>query len=346
MNYKKSFFLTVIASLFFFGGCLSKIGYYRYRPAAIDLSEMREISAFYVFNPSFLPSDFSFSESDMGSYLWENFNRQRFSSLLEQRRVQERMVAYGNSRIRENLYRSNYFSFHPFEPLYTTLGFSSHTNEAMSNLLDVEGVLMGKILSMYWKESIEEDQELIINSNGSKQISFVKYLRRDYYFTVRYEIIHFSQNKIIASRTFSQSTFDRVKYSDQGELRDPDDLFSFWLDNSASQFIKQLVPQRVRETFYLKGEKNHRELFDEAQSLALSGENQLAYEKYYTLWEEHQLEAAGYNASLLLEVQSYFFESIKLMEAVYQKYPTRQNKKRLVHLNRVAQDYLRVKSQL
>ena len=256
------------------------------------------------------------------------------------------MVAYGNERLQDRVHQSNYFTPRSPQPLKSTLGFPSYSSASMAKLLGAEGALIGKIVSMNWKEIQEGEEEMQVDSSGAKQMVPVVYLRRDYYFTVQYEMINFSRNRIFASQSFSQSTFDRVKITEQNELRDPDDLFSSWLDNSATQFIRQLVPQRVQETLYLQNNWDFRELFSKAERLVRSKKNQDAYALYFSLWKEHQVEAAGYNASLLLEAESRLFDSIQLIEAVERIYPTRHNKKRLQHLNEMAKEFLVVKSQL
>lgn len=285
----KKFILFLLVLVLLFSSCATRIPITYQKPAKFDMKEFRNLGVNEV-KLSVLADFRAFNQKvddltgDSGFTVYSDY--QLFT---------ERSIAqYLEKQLEKELFRSNYFSL-------------------LSKFDDSGAILEPTIVGLDLKQYIFGKKE----KDGSTKY----YLKQNLSLAVNFKVIDINRYRVIYNQTLRES-IDKEYYLDANDslvLFAPEvlPLFEELSDSIASQISALLQPAKISTSVAMMANKPflaEAEMYYEA---AKERQWALAFNGFYSLYENYKHLPSGYNAALIKEAVGERDEAIKIMENLY-----------------------------
>ncbi len=341
------FKVSVLIGFLFLTGCATRVNYSRMVPSEIDMSDSRNIAIFHLVEEtgnSLLPK-----KLDFWSILSSVTDTLSATIKGDALTMEKRVADYASDLLTESLSNTNYFEIiDPSEVKRLIDGkvVNRGGDAQIGAMLGVDAVVVGTLSRLHYKDSETSVDRFYVDDQGQKKTKTVKRIKREFDFQMNYRVVKTGNGTVITAKSFTDQASDIEDLANKDNLREPETVFKEMVRKTIRIITRQLAPYSVLESVTLKEDKTQDNRMGKGVEFV---ENQL-YSKALTVfldvWKTTRNEAAGYNASVMYEVEKDLKQSQKMMNEVIDYYPTKKNMQRLARLKRLEADYKKLNMQL
>ena len=339
---KKAVFLLVSLFLVFsLIGCATRVSYKRMKPSTIDMSDSRNIAIFHIDELQRDPAIKTFS-------LWELLMYMSGDDEHVSDTTERRVAKYATNLLTESLVDTDYFQIIQPESVSSMINVQNLgglTQSEIGEMLGVDAVFIGTISQMDYEDTPYTKTMSEINSDGLKVVVEVDYIQREFYFSMGYRILKTDNDRVLVSRIYEKNSSDSELAVDFENLRDPEMEFRSMIRDIVFTIKREVAPYAVWENRRLSKDKRDNPKMETANEYVKNNHYDKALPLYLEVWEQTNNEAAGINASIIYELKSNLNKACDSMVSVISFYPNRKNSRRLIELESIRKEQVRVDKQ-
>ncbi|MBN2440128.1 MAG: hypothetical protein JXJ04_02240 [Spirochaetales bacterium] len=334
-------FLIMLSIL---SGCATSIYVKVVKPAEVNMSGARKLAIFAVNIPS---------EGAMDSMtdVWKDtVLRIKKGKFRDSNSLRQDLAEYTTDNLISNLLNTKYFEIiSPTDVERSIEYYDSNTIDPimLGQLLGAEAIILSEITDM----DLDKERFVVIETYVDEETEEeyeveVPWIRKTVRLRFTYWVISTVTDRLIATKSFSQSKQHQVKEENSGSLRPTDLMYKDIINGNLAAMAKQLAPYEIWEARVMMNDKTKDPRMKEADNLVKGNIYEKALDLYLEIWYDTQNPAAGVNAAIMHEVLGDVDSALALIEEVINVSAEPKVMNEYKRLKRVKEDLIRLEEQM
>ncbi|MBN2050715.1 MAG: hypothetical protein JW760_09745 [Spirochaetales bacterium] len=318
---KKTVGVGTLILLLLITGCATSVRMVVTKPAEVNLAGVKNLSIL----------DFEYVESTSEVTL-DKLLEDALSQLITGEDTslsnEEKMARYATNKMSESLAATDYFTL--VDPGNFKDSVDIMTNrmqffDILSGVYDVDGVLLGSILTMKTKETWETRIVMVLDElTGQEVEQEEEWVTRQANLEFEYRILSTDTSEVMVQKVFTRSTSDAKSYEEYDRLTSEDLMYKRMVDEIVRTITRQLVPYQVTESRSLMKDKTKDQRMETADQFVKVAKYNEALEIFLSVWQQTRNIAAGFNAAIMYEALGNLDQAIVQMNDVLNVYPEKK----------------------